>query len=132
MSINENAPLSYKDAVEDYFAKRDEIMHRVNLMRSEAMTATLLAAFRGAAKVLKVVVWPLASIWRANAYANAVDAMNNLDDATLARIGVAREDIAQHVFDVVYGSPKPVLEAIKGGKVANPCAPVAIPERRAA
>ena len=132
MSINETATLSYKNAVEDYLANRDEIMHRVNVMRSEVMTASLLAALRGAGKALKIVFWPVASVWRANAYANAVDAMNGLDDATLARIGVARDDIAEHVFGIVYGSSKPTLEAIEGGKVANPCAPAAIPERRAA
>lgn len=124
-------PTTFRSASETWIANRDAIMRDVNAMRSEAVLRMFSAIGRFTVGVLRVAAWPISSIWNGIAFARAIDALNALDDAALAKMGLERDDIANHVFGMIYGNGKPALAAIAGGKVAK--APAAVtPERRAA
>lgn len=106
-----------------------EIEARAHRMRSEAIQAHVAAAFRGIGGFLGAFLDAMLAV-------RVLQGLCRLDDAGLARLGLRREDLPTHVFQLVNGAPAKAaetgLEAIPGGRAARPSPVANAVERHAA
>ena len=113
-----------------------EIEAQIHQMQADSMRTFLKAVARGVTRVLLGTGRFIAAIWQGVAYARGCEQLQQLDDAALARMDLRREDIADHVFTMIYGpigsASDPVLETIPGGKAKAANIDAETPERRAA
>lgn len=113
-----------------------EIEAQIRELQAEAMRTFFDGAVRVAGKILRTAGWFVVAVWDGIAYARAYEQLSGLDDSTLVRMGLKREELADHVYKNVYEAAaavtEPTLEAISGGKAATGKPIVETPERRAA